>query len=48
MNYIQIILFVLAVLNLIPIALAIYYKKMNLALGLAFLETIFVGITGIV
>ncbi len=40
----QIIIFVLAVLNLIPLAIAVYKNKKNLALGLAFLEILLVAL----
>ncbi len=42
MNIIQIILFFLAVINLIGIALAIYFKKSSLAVALSILEIILV------
>jgi len=38
MSSLQLILFILSVLNLIPIALMIYYKKSNWALALSFIE----------
>lgn len=47
MSFISIVLFVLAVLNLIAIALAIFFKRGNLALGLAFLEVLLVAIASL-
>jgi len=38
METISIILLILAIINIIPITLTIYYKKKNVALGLAILE----------
>jgi len=38
MKTLQIILLILAVINLIPITLAIYYKRKNISLALAILE----------
>lgn len=40
----KIIIFVLAVLNLIPISLSIYKGKKNLALFFALLETVIVAL----
>lgn len=42
MNMPQIILFFLAVINLIAIAIAIYFKKSSLAVALSILEIILV------
>lgn len=44
MSAVQIMTLALAILNLIAISLAVYYRKSNLALGLAFVEVILVGI----
>ncbi len=38
MKTIQAILLILAVINLIPITLTVYYNKKNISLGLAILE----------
>ena len=48
MSFVSIALFVLAVLNLIAIALAIFFRKGNLALGLAFVEVLLVSLASII
>lgn len=40
----QVVTFVLAVLNIIPLAITIYKNKRNLALGFAFLEILLVAL----
>jgi len=42
MNTIQIILFFLAIINLIAMTLAVYFKKSNLAVALSIIEIILV------
>lgn len=42
MNTLQMIIFFLAVINLIATAIAIYFKKSNLAVALSILEIILV------